>query len=122
MRFKIDWASLVVRRKFTVFALLYYVFEGNFQVHPPGGAYIWRGDLTEGVLRFEFWGAYIWRGLYMEGLIFGILRYLQSWTKVLGTVLQYSYFSVISRSPLKAVHPFRNFLAVIPPPPHPIQN
>ena len=118
MRFKIDWASLVVRRKFTVFALLYYVFEGNFQVHPPGGgAYIWRGDLTEGVLRFEFWGAYIWRGLYMEGLIFGILRYLQSWTKVLGTVLQYSYFSVISRSPLKAVHPFRNFLAVLPPPP-----
>ena len=53
----------------------------------------------------------------MEGLIFGILRYLQSWTKVLGTVLQYSYFSVISRSPLKAVHPFRNFLAVLPPPP-----
>ena len=55
----------------------------------------------------------------MEGLIFGILRYLQSWTKVLGTVLQYSYFSVISRSPLKAVHPFRNFLAVLPPPPPP---
>ena len=35
MRFKIDWASLVVRRKFTVIALLYYVFEDNFQVHPP---------------------------------------------------------------------------------------
>ena len=42
----------------------------------------------------------------------------QSWTKVLGTVLQYSYFSVISRFPLKRVHPFRNFLAVIPPPPY----
>ena len=41
---------------------------------------------------------------------------LQSWTKVLGTVLQYSYFSVISRFPLKTVHPFRNFLAVLPPP------
>ena len=39
-----------------------------------------------------------------------------SWTKVLGTVLQYSYFSVISRFPLKTVHPFRNFLAVLPPP------
>ena len=36
--------------------------------------------------------------------------------KVLGTVLQYSYFSVISRFPLKTVHPFRNFLAVLPPP------
>ena len=41
---------------------------------------------------------------------------LQSWTKVRGTVLQYSYFSVISRFPLKTVHPFRNFLAVLPPP------
>ena len=41
---------------------------------------------------------------------------LQSRTKVLGTVLQYSYFSVISRFPLKTVHPFQNFLAVLPPP------
>ena len=37
------------------------------------------------------------------------------------TVLQYSYFSVISRFPLKTVHPFRNFLAVLPSP-HPIQS
>ena len=35
---------------------------------------------------------------------------------VLGTVLRYSYFSVIRRFPLKTVHPFRNFLAVLPPP------
>ena len=41
----------------------------------PRGAYIWRGDLTEGFLRYEFGGAYIWRGFYMKGLIFGILRY-----------------------------------------------
>ena len=42
---------------------------------------------------------------------------LQSWTKVLETVLQYSYFSVISQFPLKTVHPkFQNFLAVLPPP------
>ena len=41
---------------------------------------------------------------------------LQSWTKILGTVLQYSYFSVISGFPLKTVHPFSNFLAVRPPP------
>ena len=40
---------------------------------------------------------------------------LQSWTKVLGTVLQYSYFSVISQFPLKTVHYFRNFIAVLPP-------
>ena len=73
LRFKIDWASLILGRKFTVFALFYFVFEGNFQVQdappPRGGAYIWRGDLTEGFLRYEF------GGLYLEGLIFGILRY-----------------------------------------------
>ena len=47
MRFKIDWASLIVGRKFDVFALFYFVFEGNFRVQAPGGAYIWRGDLME---------------------------------------------------------------------------
>ena len=40
----------------------------------------------------------------------------QCWTKVLGIVLQYSYFSVISRFLLKTVQHFRNFLAVLPPP------
>ena len=37
LRFKIDWASLIVGRKFTVFALFYFVFEGNFQVQAPEG-------------------------------------------------------------------------------------
>ena len=40
----------------------------------------------------------------------------QSWKKVLGIVLEYSYFSVISRFPLKTVQRFRNFLVVLPPP------
>ena len=44
------------------FSLFCFVFEGNFQVQAPGGAYIRRGDLTEGFLRYEFGGAYIWRG------------------------------------------------------------
>ena len=36
----------------TVLALFYFVFEGNFpSTSPGGGAYIWRGDLTEGFLR-----------------------------------------------------------------------
>ena len=68
-RFKVDWASLIVGRKFTVFALIYFVSEDNFQVHASGG-------LTDGLLRYEFWGAYIWRGICMEGIIFGILRYV----------------------------------------------
>ena len=70
MRFKIDWASLIVGSKFTVFALFYFVFEGNFPSTSPRGAYIWRVFCVTGL------GAYIWRGLYMEGRIFGILRYV----------------------------------------------
>ena len=34
---KIDWASLILERKFIVFALFYFVFESNFQVQAPGG-------------------------------------------------------------------------------------
>ena len=61
MRFKFDRASLIVGSKFTVFALFY--FEGNFQVQAPpgGGAYIWKGDLTEGFLRYEFTGVAYFR-------------------------------------------------------------
>ena len=65
LRFKIDWASLILGRKFTVFLC--------FALYSMA-----RGDLTEGFLRYEFGlgaGAYIWRGLYMDRLIFGILRY-----------------------------------------------
>ena len=61
LHFKIDWASLIVGRKSTIFALFYFVFEGNFHF-----------------LRYEFGGAYIWRGLYMVGHIFGILQYFPS--------------------------------------------
>ena len=53
------------------FALFYFVFEGRFQVQAPRGAYIRRGDLTEGFLRYNFGGlifggAYTWRGLFSE--------------------------------------------------------
>ena len=71
MHFKIDRASLIVGRKFTVFALFYFVFEGNFQVQAPGGAYIWRGNLMADFLRCEFGGlilggAYTWWGFFSE--------------------------------------------------------
>ena len=32
---RLGW--LVVERKFTIFALFYFVFEGKFQVQAPGG-------------------------------------------------------------------------------------
>ena len=43
-----DWASCIAGSKFTVIALFYFVFQGNFPSTSPRGAYIWRGDLTEG--------------------------------------------------------------------------
>ena len=66
LRGEIDWASLIFGRKFTVFSLFYFVFEGNFQVQAPGGAYIWRGGLTEDFLRYEF-GGLIFGGAYING-------------------------------------------------------
>ena len=76
MRFKIDWASLIVGSKCTVFALFYFVFEGNFPSTSPRG-YIWRGDLMEGFLRYRFGGlifggTFTWRGLFSE--FYGICK------------------------------------------------
>ena len=51
LRFKIDWASLIVRSKFTVFVCFTLSLRAIFQVQAPGS-------------------------LYLEGLIFGILRYV----------------------------------------------
>ena len=66
MRFKIDWASLIVGSKFTVFALFYFVFEGNFpSTSPRGGLYL-EGRFNGGFFKLLVWGAYIWRGLFSE--------------------------------------------------------
>ena len=46
LHFQIDWASLIVGGKFTIFALFYFVFGGNVPSTSPRGDYIWRGDLT----------------------------------------------------------------------------
>ena len=54
-----------MERKFTIFAFFYFVFEGKFQVQASRGAYIRRGDLTEGFC------VTILGGLYLEGLIHG---------------------------------------------------
>ena len=63
MCFKINWASLIVGRKFTIFALFYLVFEGNFQVQAPTGLIIllYGGQFNGGFFVFQVWGAYIWR-------------------------------------------------------------
>ena len=80
MRFKTDWASLIVGSKITVFAFFYFVFEGNFPSISPRGTYIWRGDLTECLFyRFGgliFGGAYTRRALFSE--FYGILGQLRT--------------------------------------------
>ena len=50
-----------------MFALFYFVFEGNFPSTSPRWAYIWRGDLTEGFCVTSFGGG----GVCLEGLIHG---------------------------------------------------
>ena len=60
---RLGW--LVAGRKFTVFALFYFVFEGNFQVQAPGGLYS-EGRFNGGFFALRVWGAYIWRGLFSE--------------------------------------------------------
>ena len=67
LRREIDWASLIVESKFTVFALFYFVFEGNFPSTSPRGAYIWRSYLTEGYFCVSY---HFHLGcLYSEGLV-----------------------------------------------------
>ena len=68
MCFKIDWASLIVGRKFIVFALFYFVFEGNFpSTSPPGGGgLIFGGAIERRVFCVTGLG-----GLYLAGLIHG---------------------------------------------------
>ena len=56
MHFKIDWASLILGRKFTIFLCFTLYLRAISKYKPPDGAYIWRGDLTEGFLRYEFRG------------------------------------------------------------------
>ena len=65
LRFKIDWASLIVGSKFTVFALFYFLFEGNFPSTSPREAYV-EGRFNGGFFCITGLGS-----LYLEGLIHG---------------------------------------------------
>ena len=69
MRFKIDWACLIVGRKFTLFALFYFVFEDNFQVQAPGGLYL-EGRFNGGFFALRVWGGLIFGGAYTGRALF----------------------------------------------------
>ena len=60
LRFKIDWASPIVGRKFTVFAS-----RAISKCKPPGCLYL-EGRFNGGLFALQVWGAYIWRSLFSE--------------------------------------------------------
>ena len=93
LRFKIDWASLVVGRKFTVFAVFYFVLEGNFQVKAPGGL-IFGGAIQRRVFCVTGLG-----GLYLEGLMHMVLDTRcpkSSWTLTKRLVVTYMKYLLVS--------------------------
>ena len=62
--FKIDGASLIVRMKLSVLLCFTLYLRAISKYNPPG-AYIWRGNSTEGFSHYEFGGltfggAYFW--------------------------------------------------------------
>ena len=67
LRFKIDWASLMVGSKFTFFALFYFVFEGNFPSTSPKGL-IFGGAIQRRVFCVTGLGGLY---MYLEGFIHG---------------------------------------------------
>ena len=104
MRLKIDWASLLVGSIFTVFALFYFVFESNFPGTRPRGAYIWRGDLTEGFLRYRF-GGLIFGGAYFRNFTVCYRNTLsESWFYFAKWVINITPICVITDT---IIYPFR---------------
>ena len=61
---RLGW--LVVRSKFTIFCFVLLCIRGQIaSTRPPGGLIIRRGDLTEGLLRYDF-GGLIFGGAYFR--------------------------------------------------------
>ena len=62
MRFKIDWVSLIVGSKFTVFAC----FTLHLRAYIFVNILYFVGRFNGGFFALRVWGAYIWRGLFSE--------------------------------------------------------
>ena len=73
MRFKIDWASLIFGKKFTVFPCFTLYYRTISKYKPPWEAYIWRGDLIDDFLGYEF-GGLIHGGAYFQNLTVFIIN------------------------------------------------
>ena len=78
LRFKIDWASLIVGSKLTVFTHCFTLYlRAIFQVQATGrggGGLYWEGQFNGGFFALPVWGLItIWRGLFSE--FYGILNF-----------------------------------------------
>ena len=75
MHFQIDWASFIAGGKFTVFALFYFVFGGNFPSTSSLGSCIWRpGRFKAGVFALPLWVGLIFGGAYFRN--FTVYQYI----------------------------------------------
>ena len=70
LRFRIDWANLIVGSEFTVSLCFTLYLRAIFQVQAPRGL-IFGGAISRRIFCVTALG-----GLYLEELIFGILRYM----------------------------------------------
>ena len=76
LRFKIDWASLIVGRKFTVFTLFYFVLilRAISKYKSLGGGLFLEGRFNGEFFALQVWrayscifgGVYTWKGLISE--------------------------------------------------------
>ena len=73
MRFKINWASLIVERKFTILICFTLYLRAISKYKSLGDLYL-EGLFNGGFLALQVWGAYIWSGSCKEGLIIIIVR------------------------------------------------
>ena len=78
LRLKIDWASHILGRKFTVFLCFTLYLRTISKYKPPGGLHV-EGRFNRRFFALRVWGAYIWRGIFSEfygrfGILLGIRK------------------------------------------------
>ena len=71
MHFEIDWASLLLGRKFTVFLCFILYLRAISKYKPPRGGLYLEGRFNGGFFALRVWGlifggVYTWRGLFSE--------------------------------------------------------
>ena len=79
LRFKINWASLIVGSKFTAFALFSSVFEGNFPSTSSRGLYL-EGRFNGGLFALPVWEAYFRNFTVCDfwvfyGIVYGMMAF-----------------------------------------------